>query len=103
MANNNNNNNGNQFKCIGDCIKCSPIQRQYCSAQQTYNTMKMVEELTLRVGVLQESVDALKQDSLGRIFDVNNTPMAQEHDDMVAQEGSGAMEEIDSQDNQTTI
>ena len=49
------------FKCTGDCLKCSLLQRQYCAAQFTYNSMRMVEDLSRAVASLQGTVDGLKE------------------------------------------
>lgn len=53
------NQKGQQFQCTGDCLKCMPIQRQYCASQFTYNTMRMVERLTAEVQELKEKVKAM--------------------------------------------
>jgi len=50
----------NRFKCSGDCLKCTPIQRQYCASQFTYNTMRMVEDMQRIVVALQGSVDEIR-------------------------------------------
>ena len=44
-----------KFKCTGDCMKCTPIQRAYCSAQISYNTMRMVEDLKEKIEAIQSS------------------------------------------------
>ena len=75
--------NQNQFKCSGDCLTCrvSPNERktqwQYCAAQFTYNTMRMVETLQNTIDVMRGTVDELKerveaiQNSEADVFDPN--------------------------------
>lgn len=75
--------NQNQFKCSGDCLNCrvSPNERktqwQYCAAQFTYNTMRMVETLqndlktmTGTVSEMRERIEAI-QNSEADVFDPN--------------------------------
>lgn len=71
------------FKCSGDCIKCSVVQRQYCASQNTYNTMKMLEDLR----TLLESMMKRSEEESQMVF---STIEKEE-----AQKGSGA-ERIDS-------
>lgn len=79
-----------QFKCSGDCLKCSPIQRQYCSSQFTYNTMRMVENLSEEVSKVITAMAEMKvkieaiQGNEALLFD----PM--EHSTEIAQSGDGA-------------
>lgn len=75
-----------QFVCTGDCIKCEPIQRQYCSAQFTYNTMRMVEDLVVTVADLKTKVEAI-QGNEALLFDPTH-PIVEEK----AQEGDGAIQ-----------
>jgi len=62
-----NQNQGQQFKCSGDCLNCrvSPNERktqwQYCAAQFTYNTMRMVETLQNAFKIMQGTVDELRE------------------------------------------
>lgn len=72
------------FKCSGDCIRCSVVQRQYCASQNTYNTMKMLEDIR---NILIES---MKKEEDAQVF---STIEVKEE----AQKGSGA-KEIDSQE-----
>lgn len=48
------------FKCSGDCLKCHPAQRQYCAAQFTYNTMRMLEGLQGTITVMQGTIEEMK-------------------------------------------
>ena len=43
----------NEFRCTGDCMKCHPNQRQYCAAQISYNTMRMVGEIKAKLDAIQ--------------------------------------------------
>lgn len=75
--------NQNQFKCSGDCLNCrvSPNERktqwQYCAAQFTYNTMRMVETLQNAFNTMQGTVDELRerieaiQNNEADVFDPN--------------------------------
>ena len=55
----------NQFKCSGDCLNCrmNPVERktqwQYCSAQFTYNTMRMIETMQQSLTAMQGTVTEL--------------------------------------------
>ena len=76
----------NQFKCSGDCLRCHPSQRQYCAAQFTYNTMRMVEDIRITVEDMRKKIEAI-QNSEASIFD----PTAEIHtNNDKAQEGDGA-------------
>lgn len=80
----------NQFKCSGDCIKCHPSQRAYCSAQFTYNTMRMVEDMQKSVNDLQAKIEAI-QNSEAHVFN----PAEEKSENPIlpiAQEGSGVVE-----------
>lgn len=50
----------NGIKCTGDCLKCSQVQRQYCSSQIGYNNMNLLSDLI-------ESVDEMKKDMRAEI------------------------------------
>ena len=98
-----NQNQQQQFKCSGDCLKCTPIQRQYCASQFTYNTMRMVEHIqgTLdamsgTIAELQEKIAAI-QGNEATLFDP--TTAAEPSDEVIteteivnaiAQSGDGA-------------
>lgn len=50
-----------RFQCNGDCLNCRAIadrkvQWQYCSAQHTYNAMRMIEALQKSVETMQGTV-----------------------------------------------
>lgn len=71
----------NQFKCSGDCLNCrmNPVERktqwQYCAAQFTYNTMRMIEAMQGSLSSLSGTVEELKvkveaiQNSEANVFD----------------------------------
>ena len=72
------------FKCTGDCLKCHPNQRQYCAAQFTFNTMKMVEEMQETVNGMKEKIEAM-QNNEALLFDPTHIENEQ------AQSGDGAI------------
>jgi len=45
--------------CSGDCRKCLPMQRAYCSAQIAYNSMRMLENVTREVVSMRGNLMAL--------------------------------------------
>ena len=77
----------NQFRCSGDCLNCrkQPNERreqwQYCAAQFTYNSMRMIADLQGTVKDLKEKIEAI-QNNEATIFDPTATlkPIAQEGD-----------------------
>ena len=71
-----------QFQCTGDCLKCSPAQRQYCASQHVYDTLRILEHMEQQIIGIEKKISAI-QDSEAMLFDPN-----------IAQEGDGA--EIDS-------
>ena len=82
-----------QFKCSGDCLKCTPIQRQYCSSQFTYNSMRMLENLigdfNKMVGTIEEmkvKIEAI-QGNEAMLFDPTSEKLTLVQD--TAQEGAG--------------
>lgn len=102
--------NQNQFKCSGDCLNCrvSPNERktqwQYCAAQFTYNTMRMIETLQNAFNTMQGTVDELRerieaiQNNEADVFDPNADVVIEADEegrtgipvDAIAQVGSGA-------------
>ena len=81
------------FKCTGDCLNCrkQPSERreqwQYCAAQYTYNSMRMIESMQKSMQSMQGEVQQLKekieaiQNNEASIISVNNN---------IAQGGVGA-------------
>lgn len=72
-----------KFKCSGDCLNCrlNPNERktqwQYCSAQFTYNSMRMIETLHEELKVMQGTVNEMRakieaiQNSEASVFNPN--------------------------------
>lgn len=64
-----------QFQCTGDCLKCSMAQRQYCSCQHAYNTMRLIQSMQESINTMSGTVDELKakvsaiQDNEAMVFD----------------------------------
>ena len=71
----------NQFKCSGDCLNCrlNPVERktqwQYCAAQFTYNTMRMVERMQSsleamsgKINELEAKVEAIQNSEANVLF-----------------------------------
>lgn len=56
----------NQFKCSGDCLSCRKLpnerreQWQYCAAQFTYNSMRMIGDLQESIKTMQGTVEELR-------------------------------------------
>lgn len=49
-----------QFRCTGDCFRCQPLQRQYCAAQWSYNSMRMLESMQEAIEAMHGTVEELK-------------------------------------------
>lgn len=90
-----------QFTCSGDCLKCSIAQRQYCSCQHSYNTLRMLQSMQESINSMSGTVDELKakvsaiQDSEASIFDPSSEtliPKPISVSDEIAQNGDGATE-----------
>lgn len=75
--------------CSGDCRKCHPVQRMYCSTQIGYNNMKMLEEMREEIVSLKQEIASMKSSEVEVLFN----PTAQEGE---------AVQIIDSPDNQIT-
>lgn len=84
----------NQFKCSGDCLNCRSmqdrkIQWQYCAAQFTYNSMRMIEAMQGKIEAMSGTITELAakveaiQNSEAMVFD------PQSHTE-IAQSGDGA-------------
>lgn len=96
--------NQNQFKCSGDCLNCRAvndrkIQWQYCAAQFTYNSMRMIETMQGALSAMQGTIDELKdkidaiQNSEATVFDPNSETLVatQMSPADTAQSGDGAL------------
>ena len=85
----------NKFKCSGDCLNCRKLpnerreQWQYCAAQFTYNSMRMIEDLQKTVADLAAKVEAI-QNNEASVFSTMEDK---------AQEGVGAV--VEPQDSLT--
>lgn len=83
-----------KFKCSGDCLNCrlNPNERktqwQYCAAQFTYNSMRMIEALHGEVKALQEKIEAI-QNSEANVFNPNEEK-SEIPINPIAQKGVGA-------------
>ncbi len=55
------NNEQQQFQCTGDCLKCSPVQRQYCAAQHAYHAMRMLQALTASLQSMTGTIEELAE------------------------------------------
>ena len=55
------------FKCSGDCLNCRKLpnerreQWQYCAAQYTYNSMRMLGDMQKAMETMQGSITELKE------------------------------------------
>ena len=108
------NNTQEQFVCKGDCLNCrkQPGERreqwQYCAAQFTYNTMKMLSDVQEQMMAMQDTIDNLSdkieaiQNSEATVFDptaadarpaIQNQPGTSviPTDHTIAQEGAGVV------------
>ena len=56
------------YKCTGDCLKCSPVQRQYCASQIAYNNMNLLSEIMDSVDEMKKSNETMRSeiDALGK-------------------------------------
>lgn len=53
------NNNQQQFRCTGDCFRCQPLQRQYCAAQWSYNSLRMIERMQASIEAMSGTIKEL--------------------------------------------
>ena len=76
------NNQQQQFQCSGDCMKCNPMQRQYCAAQWSLNSMRMLAAMQQSLTAMQGTVDGLRakldaiQGSEASLFDPTKSDAA---------------------------
>ena len=45
--------------CTGDCLACSPAQRQYCAAQNAYTAARAMQGITGEIEALRGTVEQL--------------------------------------------
>ena len=50
-----------QFQCTGDCLKCIPVQRQYCASQHTYQSLRIIQNMQETVTVMACTIEELKE------------------------------------------
>ena len=94
----------NQFKCSGDCLNCrkQPNERreqwQYCAAQFTYNSMRMIENLHSELKSMQGTVVEMKEkieaieSNEADVYSISNGVKSEFSNLPIAQEGDGAEE-----------
>ena len=84
------------FKCSGDCLNCHPNQRQYCAAQFTYNSMRMLENLIGDFNKMVGTVEDMKakieaiQGNEAMLFDPTSEKLTLVNE--TAQEGVGVVQ-----------
>lgn len=61
-------NGGQATGCTGDCRRCNPYQRAYCSAQIGYNTQNLLASLSSRIEEIAGAVRELSQ-VCGMLYD----------------------------------
>lgn len=114
MDQNKDNNMQQEFRCTGDCINCrkQPGERreqwQYCAAQFTYNSLKVLNNMQEQMMAMQDTIDSLAdrieaiQNSEASVFDptaadartaIQNQPGTSviPTDHTIAQEGAGVV------------
>lgn len=47
--------------CSGNCMKCSPFQRAYCSSQLAYSNMRMLEQVEKQMMTMQGEMTFMKE------------------------------------------
>lgn len=47
--------------CSGNCMKCSPFQRAYCSSQLAYSNMRMLELVEQNIETMQGQMAKLAE------------------------------------------
>ena len=73
-------NNTQQFQCVGDCLKCSAAQRQYCASQHAYNSMRLLQAMQSSIAAMSGKIEDLEaklnaiQDNEAMVF--SPTPSA---------------------------
>ena len=92
----------NKFKCSGDCLNCRKLpnerreQWQYCAAQFTYNSMRMIGDMQESMKAMQGVVEEMK----AKIEAIQNSEAtALSTIEETAQEGVGAV--VEPQDSLT--
>lgn len=81
-----NNSEQGQFRCTGDCLQCSRVQREYCGAQKGYDNQKLLVEMREQINNLTKRIEAMQSN------DVAYNPNVADTITHIAQEGDGAEE-----------
>ena len=92
-----------QFQCSGDCLNCRPVserkvQWQYCAAQFTYNSMRMLQSMQDSIKALGNSISVLEtkihaiQDNEALVYNPNKEEKSELPINPIAQKGDGAKE-----------
>lgn len=55
-----------KFKCSGDCMKCQPVQWQYCAAQHSHNVLRNQQSIVERLELLEAAM--LEMSSSGSVI-----------------------------------
>lgn len=92
-----------QFQCLGDCLNCRPsserkVQWQYCAAQFTYNSMRMLQSMQESIKALGNSISVLEakiqaiQDNEAMVFDPQSEEKSEIPINPIAHKGDGVKE-----------
>ena len=46
-----------EYKCSGDCIKCSPAQRLYCASQRAYAILETQQAILSQLAEIREKLN----------------------------------------------
>ena len=81
-----------EFKCTGDCYNClkeDPVKRrnqwQYCAAQRTYDSIRMIGDMQTALNLMLGTVAELKakieaiQNSEANVLDTTQAPNIKEN------------------------
>lgn len=93
------------FQCSGDCLNCRPanerkVQWQYCAAQFTYNSMRMLQTMQESIRVMSGEIEELRakieaiQDNEALVFEPHTEEKSEKPIKLRAQKGDGV--EIDA-------
>lgn len=93
-------NENKQFQCSGDCLRCLPVQRQYCAAQHAYNSMMLIRSMQESIAAMTGTIEELKlkieaiQDNEAMVFATNEIVATEPQPSVkeIAQDGDGAEE-----------
>ena len=91
------------FQCTGDCLNCRPVserkvQWQYCAAQFTYNSMRMLQSMKESISSMGGTIEELKakieaiQSSEALVLEPHTEDKTEKPIILKAQKGDGAKE-----------